>query len=37
MQRQLAFIDLAAQRRHLGTVVDEAIRRVLEHGTFVLG
>jgi dTDP-4-amino-4,6-dideoxygalactose transaminase len=37
MSSQIAFIDLAAQRRHLGPVVDEAILRVLEHGLYVMG
>ena len=30
-------VDLAAQRRRLGPGVDRAIRRVLDHGRFVLG
>src|ERR671937_1400967 len=33
----LAFIDLAAQRRRLGRVIDEAIARVLGHCQFILG
>jgi UDP-2-acetamido-2-deoxy-ribo-hexuluronate aminotransferase len=33
----LPFIDLQAQRRHLGKRVDLAIARVLEHGQFILG
>ena len=37
MPDPLAFIDLAAQRRHLGRAVDEAILRVLEHGLYVMG
>ena len=37
MTSQLAFIDLAAQRRHLGRVIDAAILRVLEHGMYVMG
>lgn len=37
MPSQVAFIDLAAQRRHLGQVVDAAILRVLEHGLYVMG
>jgi hypothetical protein len=37
MPSQIAFIDLASQRRHLGQVVEEAILQVLEHGTYVIG
>jgi dTDP-4-amino-4,6-dideoxygalactose transaminase len=33
----IPFIDLAAQRRRLGTRIDAAIGRVLEHGRFILG
>ena len=33
----LPFIDLAAQRRRLGQLVDEAIARVLDHGQYILG
>jgi len=33
----IEFIDLSAQRRRLGTQIDRAIARVLEHGRFVLG
>jgi dTDP-4-amino-4,6-dideoxygalactose transaminase len=33
----IPFIDLAAQRRRLGTRVDEAIKRVLDHGGFIMG
>lgn len=33
----MPFIDLAAQRRHLGAALDTAIARVLAHGQFVLG
>lgn len=32
-----AFIDLAAQQKHLGDSVETAIAAVLEHGQFVLG
>ena len=32
-----AFIDLAAQREHLGDSVERAISRVLAHGQFILG
>jgi dTDP-4-amino-4,6-dideoxygalactose transaminase len=31
------FIDLDAQRRRLGRVLDEAIRRVVSHGAYILG
>jgi dTDP-4-amino-4,6-dideoxygalactose transaminase len=31
------FVDLKAQRRRLGSRVDEAIQRVLEHGQFIMG
>jgi dTDP-4-amino-4,6-dideoxygalactose transaminase len=37
MPDPIAFIDLAAQRRHLGRAVDEAILRVLDHGLYVMG
>jgi dTDP-4-amino-4,6-dideoxygalactose transaminase len=37
MPNQIAFIDLAAQRRHLGRGVDAAILRVLEHSLYVMG
>src|SRR5579864_4173096 len=33
----IEFIDLQAQRRRIGTRIDEAIRRVLDHGRFILG
>src|SRR4051795_8000615 len=33
----IPFIDLAAQRRRLGSSVDEAIARVLGHCQFILG
>ncbi len=33
----IAFVDLAAQRRHIGTRMDDAIRRVVDHGKFILG
>jgi dTDP-4-amino-4,6-dideoxygalactose transaminase len=33
----LPFIDLAAQRRRLGSAVDDAVLRVLNHGQFILG
>jgi dTDP-4-amino-4,6-dideoxygalactose transaminase len=33
----LPFIDLGAQRRRLGSRVDEAILRVLDHGAYIMG
>jgi dTDP-4-amino-4,6-dideoxygalactose transaminase len=33
----IEFIDLQAQRRHLGDRIETAIRRVLDHGRFILG
>lgn len=33
----LPFIDLGAQRRRLGTAVDDAMLRVLDHGAYILG
>jgi dTDP-4-amino-4,6-dideoxygalactose transaminase len=33
----IPFIDLAAQRRRLGPVIDAAVGRVLDHGQFILG
>jgi dTDP-4-amino-4,6-dideoxygalactose transaminase len=33
----IAFIDLAAQRRRLGSRIDEAITRVIAHGQYILG
>ena len=33
----IAFIDLAAQRRRLGSRIDRAIASVLDHGQFILG
>ncbi len=33
----IEFCDLAAQRRRLGTKLDAAIMRVVEHGKFILG
>jgi dTDP-4-amino-4,6-dideoxygalactose transaminase len=32
-----AFIDLAAQRAHLGDRVEQAIAKILQHGQFILG
>src|SRR5437763_2989523 len=33
----IEFVDLGAQRRHIGPRMDEAIRRVVEHGRYILG
>ena len=33
----IRFVDLGAQRRRLGSRIDEAIARVLDHGQFILG
>ena len=33
----MPFIDLAAQQETLRPRIDEAIRRVLDHGTYILG
>jgi dTDP-4-amino-4,6-dideoxygalactose transaminase len=33
----IPFIDLVAQRRRLGRVIDDAVARVLEHCQFILG
>src|SRR3954449_1105294 len=33
----IEFVDLGAQRRRIGTRMDESIRRVLDHGRFILG
>jgi dTDP-4-amino-4,6-dideoxygalactose transaminase len=35
--RPISFIDLAAQRRRLGTRIDDAIGRVLDHGQYIMG
>ncbi|MBV8889396.1 MAG: DegT/DnrJ/EryC1/StrS aminotransferase family protein [Alphaproteobacteria bacterium] len=35
--KPLEFIDLGAQRRRIGARMDEAIRRVIEHGRYILG
>jgi dTDP-4-amino-4,6-dideoxygalactose transaminase len=34
---QVPFIDLQAQRRRLGTLIDEAVTRVLTHGQYIMG
>jgi dTDP-4-amino-4,6-dideoxygalactose transaminase len=36
-EKPLPFIDVAAQRRHLGSAIDEAVARVLAHCQFVQG
>src|SRR5229473_2238917 len=36
-QKTIPFIDVAAQRRRLGTRIDEAIARVTAHCQFILG
>lgn len=33
----IPFIDLAAQRRRLGTAIDEAILKVVNHGAYIMG
>jgi dTDP-4-amino-4,6-dideoxygalactose transaminase len=33
----LSFVDLEAQRARLGRTVDDAIRRVLDHGMYIMG
>ena len=33
----IPFIDLVAQRRRLGHVIDDAVARVLDHCQFILG
>jgi dTDP-4-amino-4,6-dideoxygalactose transaminase len=33
----IEFVDLGAQRRRIGPRMDEAIRRVVDHGRFILG
>ena len=35
--KRIAFIDLQAQRRHLGERIDRAINRVLTHGRYIMG
>jgi dTDP-4-amino-4,6-dideoxygalactose transaminase len=35
--KSIPFIDIAAQRRRLGSAIDEAITRVTEHCQFILG
>ncbi len=33
----IAFVDLKAQRRHLGHRIDQALQRVLDHSQFIMG
>ena len=33
----IPFIDVAAQRRRLGTRIDDAVRRVMDHCQFIEG
>ncbi len=35
--KPIEFVDLRAQRRRIGPRMDEAIRRVVDHGRFILG
>jgi dTDP-4-amino-4,6-dideoxygalactose transaminase len=37
IETQIPFIDVAAQRRRLGTRIDDAVRRVMDHCLFVNG
>ncbi len=37
MTDPIAFIDLAAQRRRLGSAVDDAILKVVDHGGYIMG
>jgi dTDP-4-amino-4,6-dideoxygalactose transaminase len=37
MSDAIAFIDLAAQRRHIGNRMEEAILRVVHHGGYIMG
>ena len=37
MSDAIAFIDLAAQRRRLGSVMDDAILNVVNHGGYIMG
>jgi dTDP-4-amino-4,6-dideoxygalactose transaminase len=37
LQPEIAFVDLAAQRRRIGDRIDAAIQRVLDHGVFIMG
>lgn len=33
----IPFIDIAAQRRFLGSAIDAAVKRVLDHGQYIMG
>ena len=37
MTDPIAFIDLAAQRKRLGSAVDEAVLKVINHGGYIMG
>src|SRR5688500_1414765 len=37
MADPIAFVDLAAQRRRLGTAIDDAVLRVVNHGGYIMG
>ena len=37
VEAPIPFIDVAAQRRRLGSRIDEAVARVLNHCQFILG
>jgi dTDP-4-amino-4,6-dideoxygalactose transaminase len=37
MTDPIAFIDLAAQRRRIGSAMDEAVLRVIDHGGYIMG
>lgn len=37
MSEPIAFIDLAAQRNRIGSAMDEAILRVVNHGGYIMG
>lgn len=33
----IEFVDLGAQRRRIGTAIDEAVLRVVHHGKYIMG
>src|SRR5215216_4285049 len=37
MTDPIAFIDLAAQRRRLGSAIDDAVLKVVNHGGYIMG
>jgi dTDP-4-amino-4,6-dideoxygalactose transaminase len=37
MSQSIAFIDLAAQRRRLGSLIDDAVLKVVNHGGYIMG